>query len=496
MGGFANSLSDVNVHLNGMNHTWPDDIDILLVGPEGQNLVIMSDAGGSLDLVNVDLVFDDAAASSLPDNSQITSGTYKPTNYETTDSFPAPAPLPSTDTTLDIFNGSDPNGVWSLYAVDDTGSDSGNISGGWCVELTGESTGTAAITLDQTVSVSAEPLPVTDEITVTTGSEVYFHFRVENTGGVTLTLHTLTSGLFGTVIGPDFGYSLAPGQVVTGSVSEIVSAPLVNTYLWVASDGSSNTVAASDTAQVNVIDAAISMTKTVGTQAGVCAATDSIQVDAGTTVYYCYTVENTGTTPLPLHDLVDDQLGAIFSGLAYDLQPGASVDTVTAGLTISQVMTTTTTNSATWTAYNGGGVSVSATDTATVTVNNPAIELSITVGTQAGVCATTSSLEVDPGTLVYYCYTVENTGNVALPLHDLVDGSLAPIFTGLAYDLLPGESVDTVAAGVTDSAVITADTTRTATWTAYDAGSLTASDSASAEVTVTGNRLYLPLIEK
>jgi PKD repeat protein len=95
----------------------------------------MSDAGGSADLVNVDLVFDDAAASQLPDSTQITAGTYKPTNYGVGDTFPAPAPAPSAATTLSTFDGTDPNGTWSLYVVDDTGGDSGNLAGGWCLDV-------------------------------------------------------------------------------------------------------------------------------------------------------------------------------------------------------------------------------------------------------------------------------------------------------------------------------------------------------------------------
>ncbi len=129
-------VQDVNVHLLGMSHTWPDDIDILLVGPGGQNLIIMSDAGGSFDLVDVDLIFDDAASDSLPDSAQIVSGTYKPTNFGTGDTFPAPAPAPSEETTLSIFNGIDPNGDWSLYVVDDVGGDLGAINGGWCLDIT------------------------------------------------------------------------------------------------------------------------------------------------------------------------------------------------------------------------------------------------------------------------------------------------------------------------------------------------------------------------
>ncbi|MBE2198540.1 MAG: DUF4397 domain-containing protein, partial [Anaerolinea sp.] len=133
--GYGAALTDVNVHLLDMNHTWPDDIDILLVGPQGENLIIMSDAGGSGDLVNVNLIFDDAAAGPLPDATQIASGTYQPSNYEAGDTFPAPAPAPSAETQLAVFNNTNPNGTWSLYVVDDTGGDSGQIAGGWCLEL-------------------------------------------------------------------------------------------------------------------------------------------------------------------------------------------------------------------------------------------------------------------------------------------------------------------------------------------------------------------------
>ena len=114
----------------------------------------------------------------------------------------------------------------------------------------------------------------------------------------------------------------------------------------------------------------ISVSKTVGTTAGVCATTSAITVPQGSTVYYCYTVTNTGDTAFALHDLVDDQLGTIFSGLSYVLAPGASVDTVTAGLNISAVISVPTTNVGTWTAYNtvpGDGAQGQATATVNVT---------------------------------------------------------------------------------------------------------------------------------
>jgi subtilisin-like proprotein convertase family protein len=371
IGGFGSTISDVNVHLYDMNHTWPDDIDILLVGPQGQNLIIMSDAGGSNDLINVDLVLDDAAANSLPDSTQIVSGSYKPTNYGTGDTFPAPAPAPSAETLLAIFNGTDPNGTWSLYVVDDAGGDLGNINGGWCLELTGDSAGDAEITLTQTVGLDPDTYPLTDEITVPAGTEVTFFYRVENTGTIALPLHTLATSSFGTLLGPDHNYDLLPGESLTLTNSVVVTEPFSNTAIWLATTGGLDSAAASDTATVNVANLGISLSKTVGTEAGVCAATDAIEVEAGTQVYYCYTVENTGDEALALHDLVDDELGAIFLGLAYDLLPGESVNTVAAGLEISAIINETVTNTAVWTAYNDETFSTSASASATVTVVEP-----------------------------------------------------------------------------------------------------------------------------
>ena len=115
----------------------------------------------------------------------------------------------------------------------------------------------------------------------------------------------------------------------------------------------------------------ISLVKTVGTDPAVCAATSAITVAPGTTVYYCFAVTNTGDVTLNLHDLSDDVLGTIFSGLNYALTPGSSVNTVAAGLSIPHVANSTTTNTGTWTAYNVGGPSVQATAEATVTVADP-----------------------------------------------------------------------------------------------------------------------------
>lgn len=132
------SFSRVTVSLTGLSHTFPDDIDIILVAPGGaQKAYVMSDNGSGTDIVGVNLTFDDNAAAALS-TATITSGTYKPSNLDTTtDVLPAPAPAGPYATSFATFNGlgAGANGTWSLYVRDDVGTDSGSISGGWSISF-------------------------------------------------------------------------------------------------------------------------------------------------------------------------------------------------------------------------------------------------------------------------------------------------------------------------------------------------------------------------
>ncbi|MGD9946336.1 MAG: hypothetical protein AB7S98_24205 [Burkholderiaceae bacterium] len=142
--GMPPSVTKLTVQLIGLSHTFPGDLDIMLVGPQGQQVMLMSDAGGSGDLVAADLIFDDGAPGPLP-GTAIAAGAYRPTDLGTPpDPFPAPAPAGTPSTQLSSFNGSNPNGVWSLYINDDAGIDTGSLNG-WCVNITSEIPGPVAV---------------------------------------------------------------------------------------------------------------------------------------------------------------------------------------------------------------------------------------------------------------------------------------------------------------------------------------------------------------
>ena len=113
--GFTNGvITDVNVSLTGLNHTFPGDIDMLLAATHitGRNALLLSDIGGANDAVNVDLVFDDNAPT--PIFTATASGTFQPSNSATPDPFPAPAPTPTNNSLLLTFNGQNPNGTWAV----------------------------------------------------------------------------------------------------------------------------------------------------------------------------------------------------------------------------------------------------------------------------------------------------------------------------------------------------------------------------------------------
>lgn len=135
--GMTGNITNVTLRLGNINHTFPDDLDVMLVAPNGSNLLVMSDVGGSDDAYFRNLTIDDAAATLMTDAAGFASGSYQPTNIGAGDTFPAPAPTPGANTTLAAaFNGIAANGVWSLYVVDDLGVDTGTIGDGWSLTVT------------------------------------------------------------------------------------------------------------------------------------------------------------------------------------------------------------------------------------------------------------------------------------------------------------------------------------------------------------------------
>jgi uncharacterized repeat protein (TIGR01451 family) len=147
----------------------------------------------------------------LPDSTAIIGGTYAPTDYEPGDPFAPPAPAGAAGSTFAIFNATDPQGIWSLYVVDDTTGDAGSIAGGWSLSLT--VVDPVNPTADLVIGITDTPDPIY------VGSGLTYNITVANNGPVAATGVTVTdalpAGLNFVSASPSQGSVAVVGNVVT-----------------------------------------------------------------------------------------------------------------------------------------------------------------------------------------------------------------------------------------------------------------------------------------
>lgn len=176
------SVIDIDLHLYGLSHGGPDQIDILLVAPDGRTALVMSDAGDRPIVGSIDLTLDDDAKRPLPKSGDLSFGRYRPANYDergtslgrpfgaeteqpgsdgtpgeegepgedgepgepgdpggnpgfVNDDFPLPAPEAGDAFRLSTFNGMEPSGAWQLFIRPD-GPAAGQLGGGWGLTIT------------------------------------------------------------------------------------------------------------------------------------------------------------------------------------------------------------------------------------------------------------------------------------------------------------------------------------------------------------------------
>ncbi|OQY47343.1 MAG: hypothetical protein B6242_05205 [Anaerolineaceae bacterium 4572_78] len=258
-----------------------------------------------------------------------------------------------------------------------------------------------------------------------------------------------------------------------------------------ATNGMTDTVDVTVTSQndVTVADAVVltteAMVEIVEPEYGVEVVSDidALIGEPGETVTYILSITNTGD--------VADTFDVTFAGNVWvtdgdadtlTLDAGAS-DTLNVMVTIDAAANDGDTDivDVTVTSQNDDTIfdDVTLTTTAEVpAVLIPDINLVKTVGTDPSACGTETFIEVDAGTMVTYCYTVENIGDSILTSHTLVDNQLGALFTDKAFDLAPDETYVYTATAVIDDFTV-----NMATWFASDDAGNNVSASAQAYVT-------------
>jgi subtilisin-like proprotein convertase family protein len=123
--GFSGLVLDLH-----MNHTFPDDLRMVLQSPTGTAVVLMANAGGGTDLpAGKHLHFSDIGGAGLaPDNAPIANVAYKPGGaYGASIALGGAAPQPPYLTTFAALDGEPARGTWRLWIYDDANANVGAL---------------------------------------------------------------------------------------------------------------------------------------------------------------------------------------------------------------------------------------------------------------------------------------------------------------------------------------------------------------------------------
>ncbi len=118
------SVTDVNVRIGSITHSYDDDLDIYIEHPDNTAIELSTDNGGSGDNFT-NTIFDDEAATAITAGSAPFTGSYRPEGS-----------LAGLDTKTST-------GTWQLRIYDDAGGDTGALNS-WSLTLCGAPTASAA----------------------------------------------------------------------------------------------------------------------------------------------------------------------------------------------------------------------------------------------------------------------------------------------------------------------------------------------------------------
>jgi len=135
------AVTEATLQVIGLDSGNADDLDMAIRGPNGQTVMLMSDACGGI-LPDRNWTFDDDAPIYLPDNGSCGGGNLQvasllPSNYgsESDDLSPDGGPPPPYLNAFSFFDDAPANGSWDLFMRDDTDGILGFSVDGWVLTL-------------------------------------------------------------------------------------------------------------------------------------------------------------------------------------------------------------------------------------------------------------------------------------------------------------------------------------------------------------------------
>lgn len=291
---------------------------------------------------------------------------------------------------------------------------------------------------------------------------------------------------------PSKGYHDTPGEYVEVDLTPYKGNSQVYLRWWYADPvgrvGDLDRYVQLDEVGLDCNIPSIELETVVSTTPGICGTEDTVSVAPGTDVHICHKATNTGGVPFALSDHGDNVWGMII-GQEFLHEPG-----VETWMSYTFEFNETTRITGTWTAYNPGPTDVASdTDSATVIVVPPSIVVTGTVSLIPNCSIDTKIVRVAPGTEVYRCYIVTNTGLTPFTLYHVEDSILGVVVPPDTSMLL--EPGDIQIQGFNKMPFYS--TTRIdMTWTAYNAGPTDVAIASDSAWVIMDATVFLPMVYK
>jgi subtilisin-like proprotein convertase family protein len=111
---FISEIVSLELVLNNLTHTFPQDLDVYLISPFGEVLEVMTDKGDGVASTNGTIVFNDLGNPLPGDASALGGGPYRPED----------STVPGLDRYVGNSGGTD---AWQLIIIDDSLDDQGAL---------------------------------------------------------------------------------------------------------------------------------------------------------------------------------------------------------------------------------------------------------------------------------------------------------------------------------------------------------------------------------
>lgn len=303
-----------------------------------------------------------------------------------------------------------------------------------------------------TVGIAQNVCAPTTSVQVRANTTVFYCFKVRNTGvsgDESLTVHNVRTSRG---LNRDVSISVAPNSTqevfFAGTVlTDATAVDVTNFITWTAQTPSNQQFVATSRARIDIVNPSVNVVKTVGQDLATCPTTRTTRVPSGQSASFCISIQNTGDITLTRHTINDQPLSLVAT-FNYTLAPQQTLNIVQnnlqqLGITGSLQRTGLTSafaNNVTYTGFGVNNIQATGASTATVDIGNTTVRMTKTVSTEPEDCSKSSTITLNPGTRVYYCVIIENTGAVTLTHHELTENYLS-IDVKFDYPLPPREKL-------------------------------------------------------